>query len=94
MRWLLLACMLQVMGERPAPKLTREQQAVLAASRRERRLDQLLGPPLQPPPAPKGKQTSPQCCWERSQHVLRCSVSGIDERRHRCLTGLGLHAID
>lgn len=44
----------QVMGEQPAPKLTREQRAVLAASRRERRLDQLLGPPLQPPPAPKG----------------------------------------
>ncbi len=52
----------QVLGERPVPQITPEQQAALAASRRERRLDEILGLPAQPPAAPTGSALATTSC--------------------------------
>lgn len=40
--------------EQEKPKLSPQQQAILAATKREQQLDRMVGLPAQPPPAPQG----------------------------------------
>jgi hypothetical protein len=69
----MLCQMHQVLGERPLPQLAPEQQAALAASRRERRLDEIVGLPAQPPEAPTGSYVELDQCLltaDPKQHSL------------------------
>ena len=50
-----------VLGETPLPQLRPEQRAILAATRREERLDELLGLPTRPPAAPSGVGRAKGC---------------------------------
>ena len=50
-----------VLGENPPPQLRPEQRAILAATRREQRLDELLGLPVRPPAAPSGADCVKGC---------------------------------
>lgn len=72
-----------MLGERPAPRLTPEQQAVLAASRREKRLYELVGRPSPPPAAPKGVSCVQYALIPGLQFIHRlCNVCVLPSSTH------------
>lgn len=80
------ALMHQVLGERPLPQITPEQQAALSALRRERRLDEILGLPAQPPAAPRGSERSRTTSCLLSPDLVNFSlVPGQASSRLHCI---------